>query len=172
VASGAEIPAMAQTAANDASGLLNSCDCARAQAQYGTSRTYIMDFARKHPYAPGVKIADQDTATIGAYHTSEVPYFFGTLDAFNLFRRTREWTPWDRELSRRMTAALIAFAATGDPSTPETPWPAWSAEAPRYIRFGDAITVETVNLERQQFMRKHRPAPAGPSPRRAGFPVD
>ena len=45
-----------------------------------------MVFARKHPYVPGVKIADQDTATIGAYHTSEVPYFFGTQDAFNLFR--------------------------------------------------------------------------------------
>ncbi len=167
----AGIRAAAQAAANDAGGLLNSCNCGRAQAQYGRSRTYIMDFARRHPYAPGVKIADQDTGTIGAYHTSEVPYFFGNLEAFNLFRQTRAWTPWDRELSRKMTATLVAFAQTGDPSTSDVKWPAWSAGNPQYVRFGDAITVEKVNLERQEFMTRNRPAAAGPMPRRAG-PVD
>ena len=163
---------MAQTAANDASGLMNSCNCGRLQAQYGKSRTYIMDFARKHPYVPGVKIADQDTATIGAYHTSEVPYFFGTQDAYNLFRPTRNWTPWDRELSRKMTATLIALAANGDPSTSDVKWPAWTAQNPQYIRFGDAITVEKVNLERLDFMSKHRPTPTRRAPRPAGSPID
>ena len=76
-----------------------------------TSRVY----SRKHPYVPGVTIADQDPATIGAYHTSEVPYYFGTQDAYNLFRPTRNWTPWDRELSKQMTAALVAFAKTRHP---------------------------------------------------------
>ena len=89
VSSAAEIPAVAQDAANDSAGLRNSCNCASLQAQYNKSAAYIMTFARKHPYTPGVKIADQDIATVGAYHTSEIPYFFGTLDAFNLFRSTR-----------------------------------------------------------------------------------
>jgi para-nitrobenzyl esterase len=172
VSSAADVRVAAQQAANDAAGLLNSCNCASAQARYGKSRTYIMDFARKHPYAPGVKIADQDTATIGAYHTSEVPYFFGTLDAFNLFRQTRAWTPWDRELSRKMTATLVAFARTGDPSTADVKWPAWTADNPQYITFGDTIRVEKISVERLEFMTKHRPAPAGPTPRRTGFPVD
>jgi para-nitrobenzyl esterase len=106
---------------------------------------------------PGVKIADQDTATIGAYHTSDVPYYFGTQDAYNLFRPTRNWTPWDRELSEKMTATLIAFAQTGNPSTAAVAWPAWSAQAERYVNFGDTITLETVNRVRLDGRHRHRP---------------
>jgi para-nitrobenzyl esterase len=160
VSTDADILPMAQTAANDASGLLNSCGCASMQAKYNKSQAYIMVFARKHPYVPGVKIADQDTATVGAYHTSEMPYFLGTQDAYNMFRDTRNWTPWDRELSQKMTASIIAFARTGNPATPDVKWPAWSATDQQYISFGDKITVEKVNAARLEFMTKHRP-PAG-----------
>jgi para-nitrobenzyl esterase len=168
VAADSEIRAVAQEAANDAAGLFNSRTCASLQAQYHKSPTYITVFSRKHPYVPGVKIADQDPETIGAYHTAEVPYYFGTQDAYNIFRPTRNWTPWDRELSQKLTAALIAFAATGDPSTAEVPWPAWSGQDERYIAFGDTIAVAAMNRARLEFMAKHRPAPAPPGgPRRA-----
>ena len=70
-----------------------------------------------HPYVSGVKIADQDTATIGTYHTADIPYWFDTLDKYNMIRPTRNWTAWDRTLSERMLSALIAFAKTGNPST-------------------------------------------------------
>jgi para-nitrobenzyl esterase len=116
-----------------------------------------------------VKIADQDIATIGAYHTSEVPYYFGTFEAYNMFRPTRNWTPWDHELSQKMTASLIAFANTGNPSTSDVKWPAWSAANEQYINFGDKIVVEKANRARLDFMQKHRPA-QGP-PRRTG-PID
>jgi len=172
VASDAEIPARAQEAANDAAGLFNACACASLQARYQTSPTFITVYSRKHPYVPGVKIADQDTATIGAYHTSEVPYYFGTQDAYNLFRPTRNWTPWDRELSEKMTATLVAFAQTGNPSTAAVPWPAWSAQAERYVNFGDTIALETVNRARLDFMAKHRPAPMPPGGARRRFPRD
>jgi para-nitrobenzyl esterase len=132
-----------------------------------------MDFARKHSYAPGVKIADQDIATIGAYHASEIPYAFGTLDAFNLFRPTRNWTPYDRDLSEKMTATLIALANTGSPATAAVPWPAWSPQNPQYVKFGDRITIEKVDTARLDFMSKHRPAGGGrgaPPPRTG--PVD
>ena len=162
VASDAEVRAVAQDAANDAAGLFNSRACATLKAQYHKSPTYMTVFSRKHPYVPGVKIADQDTATIGAYHTSEVPYYFGTQDAYNLFRPTRNWTPWDRELSETLTASLIAFAATGNPATPKAAWMAWSAQDERYIEFGDAIRPVSVNRARLDFMAKHRPAPAPP----------
>ncbi len=172
VAADADIPRMAQEAANDAGGLASSCACAKLQAQYNKSATYIMVYARKHPYAPGVKIADQDPVTIGAYHTSEVPYFFGTQDAFNLFRPTRAWTPADRDLSQKMTASLIAFANTGNPATPDVKWPAWSAQNQQYMSFNIPITVEKVNTPRMDFMNAHRPAAAPPAPRPTGFPRD
>jgi para-nitrobenzyl esterase len=121
---------------------------------------------------PGVKIADQDTATIGAYHTSEVPYYFGTFDAYNLFRPTRNWTPSDYEISQKMTASLIAFADTGNPSTPDINWPAWTAENEQYVNFGDEVTLEKVNRARLDFMARNMPKPAAPAPRPAGSARD
>jgi para-nitrobenzyl esterase len=118
-----------------------------------------------------VKIADQDIATIGAYHTSEVPYFLGSLDAYNMFRPTRNWTPYDRDLSEKMTAALIALANTGSPATSAVAWPAWSAQNQQYVSFGDKIAVEKVNAPRLDFMSKHRPA-AGLAARPRTGPVD
>jgi len=165
VSNDADIARVAQEAANDASGLLSSCNCATLQDKYHKSATYITVYSRRHPYVPGVKIADQDAATIGAYHTSEVPYYFGTQDAYNMFRPTRNWTEWDRELSAKMTAVLIAFANTGNPSTPDVDWPAWTIEDERYINFGDKISLETVNRARLDFMAVHRPAPQRPGAR-------
>jgi para-nitrobenzyl esterase len=162
VRSDADIRATAQEAANDAAGLFNSRTCASLQAQYHKSPTYMTVFSRKHPYVPGVEIADQDPTTIGAYHTSDVPYYFGTQDAYNLFRPTRNWTPWDRDLSQKLTAALSAFATTGDPSVGSVVWPAWSVQNDRYIEFADEISLVTVNRARLEFMGKHRPPPAPP----------
>jgi para-nitrobenzyl esterase len=172
VSAGADIPAVAQDAANDAAGLLNACGCAELQAKYHASPTYITVFSRKHPYVPGVQIADQNTATIGAYHTSEVPYYFGTQDAYNMFRPTRNWTPYDRDLSQKMTAVLIAFANTGNPSTGDVKWPAWSAQSEQYVNFGDQIRIETVNRPRLAFMALHRPLPQPPGTGPRRFPRD
>ena len=172
VSSAAEIPAVAQEAANDSAGLRNSCNCASLQAKYNKSAAYIMVFARKHPYTPGVKIADQDIATIGAYHASEIPYLFGTLDAYNMFRPTRNWTPHDRDLSEKMTAALIAFANTGNPATSAVPWPAWSAENPQYISFGDKISIEKVNTARLDFTTRHPLGGGMMPPRPRTSPLD
>jgi hypothetical protein len=83
----------------------------------------------------------------------------GTFDAYNLFRPTRNWADWDYELSKKMTAVLIAFANTGNPSTPEVKWPAWTAENESYVNFGDPITLATVNRTRLDWMAKHRPPP-------------
>jgi para-nitrobenzyl esterase len=163
-----EVRRVSQEAANDAAGLFNSRTCASLQARYLKSHAFISVYSRKHPYVPGVRIADQDTATIGAYHTSEVPYYFGTQDAYNMFRPTRNWTSWDRELSRKMTAALIAFANTGNPSTPDVPWPAWSAEHEQYINFGNQISLEKIDTSRMEFMAANRPAQTPPGARSRG----
>ena len=88
---------------------------ARAQTSTGKSPAYMYLFSRVHPYAPGVKFSDHDPATIGAYHTADVPYWLQTLDSLNLFRTTRDWTPYDRELATRMSDVIVSFARTGKP---------------------------------------------------------
>src|SRR5579875_296790 len=125
-------------------------------------RPFISLCSRVHPYIPGVKIADQDTATIGAYHTSDVPYWFGTQDALNLIRPTRRWTDYDRELSRKMTAALIAFATTGDPSTAAVSWPKSKPKHERLVEFGDTISIRKMNTARLDFMAAHGGGQATP----------
>ncbi len=112
-------------------------------------------YSRVHPYIPGVKIADQDTATIGAYHTSDVPYWFGTQDALNMIRPTRNWTTYDRELSKKMTAALMAFANTGNPKTAGVDWPNWTPKSEQLMEFGDAVGVQEMITPRLDFMAMH-----------------
>ena len=79
----ADVQPMAHRAAMENGMMMNSRSCAEVQAKYGTAPVYIDTFMRKHPYAPGVKIADQNPATVGAYHTADVPYWFDTLDTYN-----------------------------------------------------------------------------------------
>jgi para-nitrobenzyl esterase len=145
--------------------------CAREQTKLGQP-AWIGEFARIHPYVPGVRIADQDTATVGAYHTADIPYFFGTQDAFNLFRPTRNWTPWDRELSAKMTGSLIAMAATGSPDTPAMRWAGWTPKAESKIVFGDAISAVKLDAKRLDWLAAH-PASVTPVVRpRGANPID
>ena len=126
-----------------------------AQFKFGKAPVYVFMYSRVHPYIPGVAIADQNTATIGAYHTSDVPYWFGTQDALNIVRPTRNWTAYDRELSNKMTDALIAFAKTGNPNTSAVEWPAWSPQKEQLVEFGDKIAVQPMNAARLDFMASH-----------------
>ncbi len=126
-ASDAEAKAMGVTAAREGQAEAGTRNWALAQSATGKAPFYMYMFSRVHPFAEGVKFFD-DPKSIGAYHTSDVPYWFGTQDAFNKFRVTRDWTPFDRDLSDRMEDCLVAFARTGDPSTAATPWPRWTPE--------------------------------------------
>ncbi len=87
-------------------------------------------FTRRQPYIPGIMFSDHDPATVGAYHTGEVPYFLRTLDSLNLFRKTRDWSAEDRALSDLMSTAILSFAKTGNPG-----WPAIDPSKPRLMRF-------------------------------------
>ena len=89
-----------------------------------------------------------------------MPYWFDTLDTYNWQRPTRVWTEYDRELTDRMTGALIAFAETGSPTTPQLGWTAWSAQSPQYMVFGDMAAVQTMELKRMDWLAAHPPASA------------
>jgi para-nitrobenzyl esterase len=139
-----------------------------AQSRSGKSPAYLYMFARVHPFNPAVTIADHPEA-IGAYHTSDVPYWLQTQDALNLFRPTRLWTAQDRELAAAMTASLIAFARTGDPRTPQMPWVAWSAQHEQLLEIGATVAPKRLDTRRMDFHREHpaaMPAASGPRPAR------
>jgi len=128
---------------------------AMEQSKFGAAPVYVFMYSRVHPYIPGVVIADQNTATIGAYHTSDVPYWFGTQAALNIIHPTRNWTPYDRDLSNKMMDTLIAFANTGNPNTPAVHWPQWKPTSEQLVEFGDTINIQVMNTPRMDFMAIH-----------------
>jgi para-nitrobenzyl esterase len=160
----AEVSEMGRTAAREGMIGRSMRNWAVAQAKYGSAPVRMFLFSRVHPYIHGVVIADQDPATIGAYHTSDVPYWFGTQDALNLIRPTRKWTDYDLNLSEKMTAALIAFANTGNPGTAAVSWPEWKPQNEVLVEFGDSVRTQAMQTARLEFMAAHPPAGG---PRRA-----
>lgn len=160
VAGDSEVRAVAREAAAEGGFLRNSRSCAMLQTGHNASAAYVELFTRKHAYEPGVRIDDQDTATVGAYHTADVPYWFGTLDAFNRLRTTRAWTPWDRRLSETMMNALIGLAETGDPGSRGLSWPRWTPTGAQMMVFGNDIRMQPMPLERMDWLAAHQPAPA------------
>jgi para-nitrobenzyl esterase len=161
----ADVRPIAHLAASENGMLRSSRSCGEIKAKYGTTATYIDLFVHKHPYAPGLTLADQDLATIGAYHTADVPYWFDTLDNYNMFRPTRAPAAWDRRLTDQMVGALIKFAETGSPSTKSMPWPAWTKAKPQYLMFGDTVSTQTMNTARMDWLAAHPPATRTPDRR-------
>jgi para-nitrobenzyl esterase len=161
VSSDAEVAPMAAKVAREASIANASRNCGVMQAQYNKSPVFIDMYDRKHPYTPGVVFADQNPATVGAYHNADIVYWFENQDQFNRFRATRNWTAWDRTLADEMAGALIAFARTGNPTTAVVKWPAWSVQNDAYVRFGDNVTVERFNAQGMQWLAAHPVAGGG-----------
>ena len=163
----AEAKAVAHNVAHLTGFVQASRQCARDQASIGQP-AYLDQFSRKHPYTPGVRIADQDPATVGAYHTGDIPYWFGTLDIYNSLRRTRDWTPYDHQLSATMMDDLIAFARDGKPGAD---WPAWSARDERETSFGDSVAARPLDVRRLDWLAAH-PVARQAVPPKAGSPRD
>ena len=63
-------------------------------------------------------------AILGAFHSDDIEYVFGTLDS----RPEAIWRPEDRKLSEQIGAYWTNFARTGDPNGPDLPnWPTYNA---------------------------------------------
>lgn len=100
-----------------------------AQVRAKTSRTPMYLYEYEHP-EPGPQSAKYQT-----FHTAEVPYVFGTLDA----APERGFTQQDREISARMMRYWANFVKSGDPNGRGLPaWkPATDSTAPFTMELGD-----------------------------------
>ena len=79
VSTDAEAAEMGATASREGMVERGSRNWAIAQSKNGTAPVYLFPYSHVHPYIPDVQIADQNTATIGACHTSDVPYRTGSV---------------------------------------------------------------------------------------------
>jgi para-nitrobenzyl esterase len=129
---------------------------AKAQSATGKAPVWLTQYNHPHPYPPGVVITDMDVKTAGAYHNSDLPFWYGTLDSLNLFRRTRDWTQYDYKLSNQMQDVIVAFAKTGNPATAEAKIPLYNPKHEQRLIFGDdGPTVETLNEKQVDFIERH-----------------
>jgi len=134
---------------------------AKAQTKTGKQPAYLYILSRVQPFTPGVTFTDFTPATAGAYHMGDVPYFLGTYEAFNLFRTTRNWTPWDKALSTALQDVVVAFAKTGSPNTKTVTFTRYDPANEMRVEFGDTIRIEKLFTAGLDFIDA-TPAAAGP----------
>jgi para-nitrobenzyl esterase len=153
VATDADVSSVGAKAAREAGMETMMRGWALAQIKTGKAPVYMSMFSRVHPYVDGVAFSDHDPKTVGAYHTGEVPYWLQTQDAYNIFRPTRNWTAYDRDLANKLSDALVAFAKNGSPTTPAIPWPRYDPTNEQMMEFGDSIRVLPMNTKGLDFFR-------------------
>ena len=79
--------------------------------------------------APG-----SDPIKVGAFHSAELAYVFGTQASIQ-----RPWTERDQALAEQMQQYWTNFAKTGDPNGAGLPaWPRFDAAQPEVMQLGDA----------------------------------
>lgn len=161
VASDADVAGQATAIALANRHAKNAADCAVIQDDVNGSPTYVSMFSKKHTFGD-FDYADIDEATVGAYHTADIPFWFGTLEAFNKFNNGRNWGDADRALSNDMMDSLVAFASTGNPATDNVAWEPWSSEDQMMMEFADGAEMVSLNAEGIQWL-KDNPIPAAPA---------
>ncbi|HEX3766511.1 MAG TPA: carboxylesterase family protein, partial [Kofleriaceae bacterium] len=111
--------------------LLFACPT-RAQIQslagHGT-RSYEYLFTEVTPFGRA--------SGLGAYHSSELPFVFGTLSAAS------GMTAADKAFSDQVMGYWTRFAATGDPSGTGAAWPERTTDTDAYLAVGDPIQPAT-----------------------------
>jgi para-nitrobenzyl esterase len=88
-----------------------------------------------------------DAERFGAFHSSEIPYVFQTLDK----SRERGFTDVDRRLSETMAGYWTNFVRTGNPNgTGLVQWPAFTPSTAEGLQLGDAIVAQPLLPEKKR----------------------
>ena len=111
-----------------------------------TSRAQLYTYYWNHSL-PG-----PDSNVYRAFHTSEVPYVFKSLQ-----RSNRPWQPTDRAIAETMSSYWTNFVTVGDPNGPGfPPWSAFSPGKPVTMELGDRFGTRAVaDPARLEFYSKH-----------------
>jgi para-nitrobenzyl esterase len=103
---------------------------ARTRAQHVTAPVYGYLFEHVEP--------GPESARWGAFHSSEMPYVFGTFAA----SPERAFTDRDRALSATIARCWVNFVRTGNPNGAGSPaWPALQSADPKVLVFGDEVAA-------------------------------
>ncbi len=99
-----------------------------AEERLKTTSKPIFEYLYTHP-EPG-----PNAGQFGAFHSSEVPYIFQTLDK----SPGRTFTDQDREIASKMSAYWTNFVRLGDPNGGDLPeWPAFNSADKQIMELGD-----------------------------------
>jgi para-nitrobenzyl esterase len=103
-------------------------------AAQSTNRT-VYAYLWTHPL-PG-----PESARWGAFHSSELPYFFDTLDV----AANRPFQAVDRALATKLSTYWVNFVNTGNPNGKGLPdWPRFTSAERRMLELGDPIRPRTL----------------------------
>jgi para-nitrobenzyl esterase len=87
-------------------------------------------------------------AILGAFHSDDIEYVFGTLDS----RPEAQWRPEDRKLSDLIGAYWTNFARTGDPNGPGLPeWPTYKPDRWQVMHL-DATSAAKPDAYRDRYL--------------------
>lgn len=124
-------------------GLASLVDWARAH------RGPVFAYYYTHPEpGPG---ADR----FGAFHSAEIPYIFGTLNA----SPSRPFTDRDRAIARAMSQFWTNFVKFGDPNGPGLPhWPAFTGTPADVMELGEEFASNRGDQNKLLLLLDHLPA--------------
>jgi para-nitrobenzyl esterase len=141
--SDAEAQASANDFAGDRSIAFGTWTWIEAQARTGAAPVYRYFFALPSP-------GDRNHAiSMGAFHSDDIEYVFGTLDS----RPEMAVRPEDRALSDLMQQYWTNFAKTGDPNGPSLPkWPTYNAAGNWEVMRLDATSAAAPDTLRPRYL--------------------
>lgn len=142
--------------ANNGFGIANR-DWARTHAWTSNQPVFLAQFNRSRAYRSDLQWVGEPSEPRGAFHGGDIGYWLGTYAYGGNLSGPLVRESWDEELSRIMMGALVAFAKTGNPGTPDLEFPLYDPANERRVVFGDSVEIEDMPTEKIEFLRAHAP---------------